>query len=210
MKDSVILGTGNSRYLKSVENFKTMYPTYDDFAAALVAGTLPVDFNGINTAGFQQIGDGLGKNTLLKDATAALLGGDASMLPDEALSALIQVVKNNYSELSSLANSKARFELGTYTGNGNTTRTFTCSFKPVLLILTQTYANPVNAGGVMAFVRCDVSGTSGYSFGGKMFHNKPEGNSVTISTNENASEIANSAQNTNTDYLLKWNYCFIG
>lgn len=118
MKDSVILGTGNSRYLKSVENFKTMYPTYDDFAAALVAGTLPVDFNGINTEGFQQIGDGLGKNTLLKDATAALLGGDASMLPDEALSALIQVVNNNYSELSSLANSKAKIATGSYTGTG--------------------------------------------------------------------------------------------
>ena len=88
MKDSVILGTGNSRYLKSVENFKTLYPTYDDFVAALVAGTLPVDFNGINTAGFQQVGDGIGKNTLLKDATASLFGLDVNALPDDVFRVL--------------------------------------------------------------------------------------------------------------------------
>ena len=88
MKDSVILGTGNSRYLKSVENFKTLYPTYEDFAAALVAGTLPIDLNGINAAGFQQIGDALSKETLLKDDTAALLGGDSSMVPNDAFLSL--------------------------------------------------------------------------------------------------------------------------
>ena len=74
MKDSIILGTGNSRYLKSVADFKTLYPTYDDFAAALVAGTLPIDLNGINAAGFQQVGDALSKETLLNDYTASLYG----------------------------------------------------------------------------------------------------------------------------------------
>ena len=83
MKDSVIIGSGNSRYLKSVADFKTLYPTYDDFAAALVAGTLPVDFNGINTAGFQQVGDVLGKNTLLKDETASLFGLGNTAVPDD-------------------------------------------------------------------------------------------------------------------------------
>ena len=56
MKDFVPLGTGNSRFLKSVANFLTLYPDYASFAAALVAGTLPVDFNGINTAGVAQSG----------------------------------------------------------------------------------------------------------------------------------------------------------
>ena len=83
MKDSVILGSGNSRYLKSVDNFKTLYPTYDDFVAALVAGTLPIDLNGINTAGFQQIGDGLSKNTLLKDSVAALYNFDENATPND-------------------------------------------------------------------------------------------------------------------------------
>ena len=91
MKDSVILGRGNSRYLKSVADFKTLYPTYDDFAAAMVAGTLPVDFNGINSAGFQQLGDALGKATLLKDATARKHGLDETALPDDMWVDLVPV-----------------------------------------------------------------------------------------------------------------------
>lgn len=88
MQDLVPIGTGNSRYLKSVSNFKTLYPTYDSFAAALVAGTLPVDFNGINMSGIAQIGTALNKATLLKDATAAMygLGGDA--VPDDVFAHL--------------------------------------------------------------------------------------------------------------------------
>jgi len=38
MQDAIVLGTGNSRYLKSVSGFMSLYPTYEDFAAALVAG----------------------------------------------------------------------------------------------------------------------------------------------------------------------------
>lgn len=91
MKDSVILGSGNSRYLKSVQDFKTLYPTYDDFAAALVAGTLPIDLNGINSAGFQQVGDALGKATLLKDTTAQKHGRDASALPDDMWADLVPI-----------------------------------------------------------------------------------------------------------------------
>lgn len=88
MQDFVPNGTGNSRYLKSVENFKMLYPTYDDFVAALVDGTLPVDFNGINMSGIAQIGTALNKATLLTDATAAMygLGGDA--VPDDVFMAL--------------------------------------------------------------------------------------------------------------------------
>lgn len=74
MKDMVPKGTGNSRYLKSVSNFMTLYPTYADFAAALVAGTLPVDFNGINSAGCDEVGTALNKANLLTDATVAALG----------------------------------------------------------------------------------------------------------------------------------------
>lgn len=114
MKDSAILGTGNSRYLKSVANFKTLYPTYDDFVAALVAGTLPVDLNGINPAGFQQVGDGLGKATLLKDTTAALYGLDASAVPDDVLALLKTLVGNAQAS----ANDKVKIEIGSYTGNG--------------------------------------------------------------------------------------------
>lgn len=67
MKDFIPKGTGNSRFLKSVSNFKQLYPTYDDFVAALVAGTLPIDFNGINEAGVQQKGSALSRANILPD-----------------------------------------------------------------------------------------------------------------------------------------------
>lgn len=77
MTDGVIAGTGNSRYLKSVSNFLTLYPTYADFVAALVAGTLPFDLNGINAANWTQVGTPLSKVNLLSDATETELWGDA-------------------------------------------------------------------------------------------------------------------------------------
>lgn len=99
MQDFVPLGTGNSRYLKSVENFKALYPTYDAFVAALVAGTLPIDLNGINEAGVAQKGNALNKNTLLKDATAALYGLGANAVPSDVfgwLGVFKNAVANEY------------------------------------------------------------------------------------------------------------------
>jgi len=81
MQDLVIKGTGNSRLLKSVSNFMSLYPTYEDFVQALVAGTLPIDLNGFNSAGVQTQGTPLNKTNLLKDATANKygLGGNATI-----------------------------------------------------------------------------------------------------------------------------------
>lgn len=92
MKDLVIKGTGNSRYLKSSLEGIT---TWEQFRAALAAGTLPVDLNGINSEGFQQLGDPLNKATLLKDATAAKFGKDTSTVPDEVLDVLSKSVLND-------------------------------------------------------------------------------------------------------------------
>lgn len=78
MKDSIIAQSGNSRYLKSVANFLNLYPTYEAFAQALIAGTLPIDLNGINPAGWQQIGTLLGKANLLSDETETAIWGDAA------------------------------------------------------------------------------------------------------------------------------------
>ena len=86
MTDLVIKGTGNSRYLKSITNFLTQYPTYEDFANALVAGTLPIDFNGINSAGIQTQGTPLNKANLLKDATASKYGQGSNATVDSVLS----------------------------------------------------------------------------------------------------------------------------
>ena len=88
MQDAISLGTGNSRYLKSVSGFMALYPSYEDFAAALVAGTLPIDLNGIDPDGWAQQGTALDKAHLLTDATAALmdLGSEASV--NDALATL--------------------------------------------------------------------------------------------------------------------------
>jgi len=88
MTDLVIKGTGNSRYLKSVSNFMTLYPTYADFVSALVAGTLPIDFNGINAAGIQTQGTPLNKANLLTDATATKYGQGSSATVNSILNAI--------------------------------------------------------------------------------------------------------------------------
>lgn len=85
MKDGIISGTGSSRYLKSVPALLDLYPTYADFAQALVEGTLPIDLNGINPDGWSQLGDGLNKANLLKDTTAALYGLSETAVPDDVL-----------------------------------------------------------------------------------------------------------------------------
>lgn len=88
MEDMLIKGTGNSRWLKSVANIMTLYPTYESFAEALAAGTFPIDLNGINPAGVETSGTKLGKASLLTDATAALLGLAATATPNDAFKAL--------------------------------------------------------------------------------------------------------------------------
>lgn len=122
MKDSEILGSGNSRYMKSAISETA---TWEEFRAMLRAGTFPFDFNGINEAGFTQVGDALNKNNLLKDATAALLGGDSSMVPDEALVVLKLLADKNSEELSQ--KTKVIITERTGTGETNTTNGAECS-----------------------------------------------------------------------------------
>lgn len=85
MIDSVLKGTGNSRFLKSAVPAGT---SWADTLAMLQAGTFPIDFNGINTEGFQQVGTPLNKANLLKDATAAQIGLPPSTTPDGMFQAL--------------------------------------------------------------------------------------------------------------------------
>ena len=94
MQDGIIKGTGNSRYLKSISNFLQQYPTYQDFVAALVAGTLPIDLNGINETGWDQLGTALNKANLLSDETLTGAGLPTTTVPDDifAQSAKIQIV----------------------------------------------------------------------------------------------------------------------
>lgn len=88
MQDAIINETGNSRYLRSIAGFLQAYPNYDSFAAALIAGTLPIDLNGINPDGFAQMGTDLNKANMLTDATAALADLGPEATPDQMFAAL--------------------------------------------------------------------------------------------------------------------------
>lgn len=100
MNDALIKGTGNSRYLKSVENFLALYPTYESFAEAMAAGTLPVDFNGINSLGWNQLGTALNKANLLSDAVAALFVDSDVSVPNDAFAALGKYAQHCWMEIS--------------------------------------------------------------------------------------------------------------
>lgn len=83
MQDGIIKETGNSRFLKSAITEAT---TWEQFRAALIAGTLPIDLAGINSDGWQQLATALSKANILSDTTAAKLDGVET--PDAALSLL--------------------------------------------------------------------------------------------------------------------------
>lgn len=86
MEDMIIKGTGNSRFLRTVPDALTLYPTWESAVRAMVAGTFPIDLPGINPDGVERMGMGLTKANLLSDKTAAALGGVET--PNEALDAL--------------------------------------------------------------------------------------------------------------------------
>jgi len=143
MQDFIPAGTGNSRFLKSVAGFLTQYPTYEDFAAALIAGTLPIDLNGVNPLGYTQLGTPLNTASLLSAATAAaiqaaMLAGQAPNTVDEALAAIAGGVGVNGLQMIH----------GTYTGTGTygaanpTEVSFPDTFKPYFLYVDTAISGP--------------------------------------------------------------------
>ena len=123
MQDGIIAGNGNSRYLKTVAEALSLYPTYQDFIAALIPGTFPIDLNPINAAGWVHQGTALNKANLLADVTASSigLGGDAT--PNSAFANLQSKIKN-------LSSAKSEVVPGSYTGNGTLPRTINLGFTP--------------------------------------------------------------------------------
>lgn len=93
MQDAIIKGIGNSRYLKTVGEALSLYPTYEDFLQAMIAGTFPIDFNGINKDGWTQQGTPLNKANLLSDTVISTLGlsTGANSTPNDAFNVLANV-----------------------------------------------------------------------------------------------------------------------
>lgn len=99
MKDTIIAGTGNSQYLKSSIPADA---TWEDVLDMLRNGTFPIDLNGINLAGFTQLGTVLNKQTLLPDAVATAVGLDPSddPVPADALAALKNLIPTDNNQLA--------------------------------------------------------------------------------------------------------------
>lgn len=175
MQDAIIKGTGNSRKLRSVANFMALYPTYEDFAAALVAGTLPVDFNGINPNGWTQLGTPMNKANVLTDETATSMGLTAEATPNDAFSKI-----KSLTDLANLnANTRAHIATGSYTGTGTYGASNPCrltfDFIPVLLVISVEDIPAYNSGVIM----CKVGGfTTGGISGAISIHSAVTGKTV--------------------------------
>lgn len=152
MTDGIIKGTGNSRYLKSVANALALYPTHESLMEALAAGTLPIDLNGINPAGWNTVGDKLDKATLLTDALCTALGLSTTATPTQAMEKLRQLVNT----AQSTANGRPRVAFGSYTGDSASSRNIYLPGTPIAVIIMTyfglLYDSPHNNtyGGILA------------------------------------------------------------
>lgn len=89
MIDSVIAGTGNSRFLRTSISAST---TWEDALTMLRAGTFPIDLAGINIDGYITVGTPLNAETLLKEAVIEALDLDDNATPSDAWEKLIAIV----------------------------------------------------------------------------------------------------------------------
>lgn len=154
MQDAIIKGNGNSRYLKTVAAALSLYPTYEDFLQALVAGNFPIDLNGINADGWTQQGTPLNKANLLPDTLATSLGLPTTATVADALGSLKNLNDNTNAAIEEatgweLVSTKA-FS-GTLSHNGSTTATNTITTLPEIgsVLTSKMYSE----------IRIEVSGT---------------------------------------------------
>ena len=85
-----------------------------------------------------QEGTPLNADSLLKAATATLYGLGAAAVPDDVLALIKPMIDSNYSELSSLANSKAKIDIGSYVGTGENYKTLTFPQLPKFVFINET------------------------------------------------------------------------
>lgn len=152
MTDGIIKGTGNSRYLKSVANALALYPTHESLMEALAAGTLPIDLNGINPAGWNTVGDKLDKATLLTDALCTALGLSTTATPTQAMEKLRQLVNT----AQSTTNGRPRVAFGSYIGDSASSRNIYLPGTPIAVIIMTYFGlsydspNKNTYGGILA------------------------------------------------------------
>ena len=105
-----------------------------------------------------QEGTPLNADSLLKVATAELYGLGAAAVPDNVLALIKPMIDSNYSELSSLANSKAKIVTGSYAGTNSNANSITFPSLPKFVYITGPSGNWKNA-----FITV-VNGTASYAY----------------------------------------------
>lgn len=113
--DTIIKGTGNSRTLKSVPNFMTLYPTFEAFGQALVDGELPVDLGPMNAAGVDVFGTDYSKASVLPDSTEKLLWGSVA---NRNIGQALQQLRSLITTAQTAADGKCKIATGSYVGTG--------------------------------------------------------------------------------------------
>ena len=136
MKDGIIKGSGNSRYLRTVANALTLYPNYESFIAALIQGTFPIDLNGINSSGWSTVGMKLNKANLLTDSLCSALGLSTSATPTQAMDKLRQLVATAQAGVDNGLKIDLISRVGTGTSGASNPCSITFSFAPRILCFT--------------------------------------------------------------------------
>lgn len=153
MTDGVIKGTGNSRYLKSVPNFMALYPTYEAFVQALIAGTLPIDLYGKNSNGWNTQGTDLNKASLLTDAAeTAIWGSAANRTVSAALQQLRSIISTAQTSITNLEGSRLRATYGTFTGTGSSDYSISCPGRPLFYTATPSIPSGSSFAGMWVWI----------------------------------------------------------
>ena len=138
MENLVPLGTGNSRLMKSNIPSNT---TLAQLIQMWNNGTFPYDVGTINPAGISQQGTPLNKDTLLKDATAALYGLTNTAVPDDVLAKLANAAFVENGGLTDVGGNSVGIQIatGSYVGTGkygaSNPNTLSFEFEPKLVVI---------------------------------------------------------------------------
>lgn len=89
LKDNILKGIGNSRYLKTSLTAGT---TWNEALIALRNGNFPIDLNGINGDGYIQIGTPIDKANILPDELAERAGLDDTATPADFLAQILNLI----------------------------------------------------------------------------------------------------------------------
>lgn len=134
-------------------------------------------------------GTKINKNSLLKDATAALFGLGTDAVPDDVLALIKSVIDGNYAELSAAIAAAPKLIAGSYTGTNvygiDNPSHLTFSTPPKLLIISTTettsygvsvaiFANPQTSYLHTLALNGDASGTTT----GQVMYYKASGNTI--------------------------------